>query len=103
MGELGYGTGTSPEQDATVATHDKGSVEPGKIATDVDDIFADGMKQDLPVFDVETDDFYNNLRADRQRLRFKSSDAITQYMQKTRYNRPFWVRTKDGNYMRKVK
>jgi len=99
MGE--FTNGTSPEQDAMDRRSDPGSQEPGKIQTDVEGIFADGMKQGLPVFDVETDEFNKNIRAERQRVQF-TSEPITQYMQKTRYNRPFWVRTKDGNLMRKI-
>ena len=101
MGE--FRDGVSPEQDAMISRQNSGSSEPGKIQTDVENIFADGMKDNLPVFDVEADEFNNNMRADRKRMKYNSNPALHQYMQQTRYNRPFWVRTKDQGYMRKIK
>jgi hypothetical protein len=85
-----------------VDTGDKSKEAPKGYATDVEDIFADGSKGDIPVFDVSPDEFNNNMKMDRRRLRFKAGSKAAEYMRKTKYNRPFWIRnTKDG-YMRKI-
>lgn len=79
---------------------------PGKIETDVPGIFADAMKDDAPVFDVSKDDFFNNLKIDRKRIRL-STEHAKEYHRQTRYRRPFYLRYKDEDgkdgYMRKVK
>ena len=78
--------------------------------TDVPDLKADDVvrqgKDEFPCFDVEKDEFYQNMQDGRRRLRFKSGSKAQQYMQNTRYNRPFYVRTTDENgkkYVRKIK
>jgi hypothetical protein len=76
---------------------------PGKVQTDVIGVFADGMKDNLPVFDVEDDDFYKNMKSDRKRMRFSSDNPVSQYLKQTRYNRSFFIKTKDGKYMRRIK
>jgi hypothetical protein len=75
----------------------------GKIPTDVEDVFADGTnpRDGLPVFDVEKEDFYQNMNYGRRRLRFKSGSSVQSYMQKSKYNKPFYI--KHGEYIRKVK
>lgn len=76
----------------------------GDVETDVPDVKADGLAKDgLPIFSVSTDEFYKNMRVERNRLRFSSDSSATQYMRKTRYKRPFWIRDEEGGYMRKVK
>jgi hypothetical protein len=80
--------------------------DPGKIATDVEGIFADGEKNSLPVFDIDHDDFYANMKADRQRVRFKGDTSAGQYLRNTHYKRPFYLRTTDSSgqqLLRKVK
>jgi len=77
--------------------------KPGKISTDVGDVFADGEKDGLPVFDVGKDEFHQNMNYGRKRLRFKSGTSAQSYMAKTRYNKPFWIRDPESNYIRKVK
>ncbi len=78
----------------------------GKIETDVPGVMADAMKDDAPVFDVSKDDFFNNMKVDRKRIRLKTQHAA-EYHRQTKYNRPFFLRYKDeegkGGYMRKVK
>jgi hypothetical protein len=77
----------------------------GKIETDVPGIFADAMKDNAPVFDVDKEDFFNNMKVDRKRLRLKTQSAA-EYHRGARYNRPFWLRFKDENgagFLRKVK
>lgn len=98
MGE--FTGGNSPEQkiknDLAVKDNPQG------VETDVDGVFADGIKDQMPVFDVGKDEFYQNMRYGRRRLRFKSGTPAQKYMQSTRYNRKFWIREPDG-YIRKVK
>lgn len=77
--------------------------EPKGVPTDVDDVFADGERNGMPVFDVSREEFYNNMKVNRRRLRFKNGTRASNYMQKTRYNRPFWIRSKEDNLMRKIK
>jgi len=76
---------------------------PGKIATDVKDIFADGEKLGLPVFDVSKEEFFNNIRKDRKKIRFKVGSPAQQYMAKTRYNRPFFIRNSEDGYLSRIK
>ena len=82
----------------------------GKFETDVKGVFADeqlpgpgGTKQ--PVFTVDKKDFYNNLTAARQRMRFSTEAPVSQYMRGTKHKQPFHVQYVDGNqtYRRKVK
>jgi len=105
MGEmLGAENGHSPE---TIAQQDLAVSEPeGGVATDVEDVMANGEREGKPVFDVEHGEFYQNMEFGRKRLRFKSGSNIQQYMQRTRYNKPFFIRYTDDNgkqYIRRVK
>jgi len=82
----------------------------GKFETDVPGVFADDQLHSgsvkFPVFDVEKEDFYNNMTADRKRMRFKSGTAAQGYMSNTRYRNPFFVRYTDDSgrkYQRRVK
>lgn len=102
MGEIYGDIENSAEMDsmkrATTPTMDVGKVE-----TDVPGVFADGMKDQFPVFDVDDDEFYKNMRSDRKRMRFNTDNPVSQYLRQTRYNRPFFIKTKNGDYMRKIK
>ncbi len=69
--------------------------------TDVPEIKTKDQKDGLPVFDVDKDEFYQNMNHGRKRIRFKSGSPAAEYMRKTRYNKPFYIR--HGEYMRKVK
>lgn len=102
MGEL---SGTFIDSPESKIAQDRQVVEPpeGKVATDVDDCFADAEHQGFPVFDVSKEEFYNNMRADRKRLRFKSETPAQKYFQNTKYKRPFFIRNMEDNYMRKIK
>ena len=78
--------------------------------TDVKDVRSDDIvrqgKDEFPCFDVSGDEFYQNMQDGRRRLRFKSGTSAQQYMSKTKYNRPFYVRHTDSNgkkYVRKIK
>lgn len=81
------------------------SVDPGKVETDVAGVYADGTKDQFPIFSVSKEDFYNNMKADRKRMRF-STEPASQYLRGTRYNRPFYIQYKGENgenFLRKVK
>ncbi len=79
------------------------------IPTDVEGVFAQGVVKhgnvEFPVFDCEPDEFFGNMQDNRKRLRFKSGSAPQQYMSKTKYSIPFYVRTTkdDKVYTRKIK
>jgi hypothetical protein len=90
-----------PPEAADDAKGEDGSVK--GIPTDAEGVFADGEKGGLPVFDVSQQDFYNNMKQDRRRLRFGKDTNASKYMRTTRYRRPFYVRNKDDGYMFKVK
>jgi len=97
MGEF-----TNGECPSTQASQDKApQMEPGKVETDVKDVYADGTKGTLHVFKVSKPEFYQNMQHGRKRVRFKVGSSAGKYMQGTRYNRPFYIEH-DG-YVRKVK
>lgn len=96
--------GQSPEQIA--AADNAISNDPGKVETDVKDVFADGNKNGVPVFNVSNIEFNQNMSFGRKRLRFKSGTSAQSYMKQTRYNRPFWIaytNDKGEKYSRKIK
>jgi len=101
--------GQSPESiaasDHNISGSQTDSEEVKGVETDVPDVKADGEKQGLPVFNVDKDEFYQNMKHGRKRLRFKSGSSIQQYMQKTQYQRPFWISHNDNGqvWTRKVK
>lgn len=96
-----FTTGLSPEQIASTDKEVKKSDDEKYFKTDVDDVYADGERNGLPVFKVDKDEFYQNMRYGRKRLRFKSGTKTQNYMQKTKYKNPFWIEN-DG-YLRKIK
>lgn len=102
MGEI-YGDKENSAELDTMKRATAPTMDTGKVPTDVEGVYADGIKDTLPVFDVEDDDFYKNMRADRKRMRFKSEHPVSQYLRQTRYNKSFFIKTKDGQYMRKIK
>jgi hypothetical protein len=104
MGDL---TGGAPTHDQInfQASQNVDSRDTGKVETDVSGVFADGKKDDMPVFSVSKEDFYSNMKIDRKRMRFNTETAA-QYLRGTRYNRPFYIEYKGDNgehYLRKVK
>jgi hypothetical protein len=103
MGE--FTNGESPDQ---FASKSRTYVEenPGKVQTDVPDVFADGKRFGFPVFNVSKKEFDSNMSVDRKRLRFTNGSNVQKYMLATRYNRPFFISYSEesGNrYLRKVK
>ena len=102
-GDLGGG-----EQDFAQGDNLKGDAEvtsppEGKVETDVPDVYADGEKEGHPVFDVSPEEFFNNMKLDRKRLRFRAETPAQLYQKHTRFRRPFFIRNSDDGYLRKVK
>ena len=82
-----------------------------EFKTDVADVTADDVikrgNDEYPVFDIDKRSFHQNMEGGRRRIRFPSGSKAQQYMQKSRYNRDFYVRYKDDTdgkeYVRKIK
>jgi len=69
----------------------------------------DGIKKhgndEFPIFNVDGKEFNQNMMYGRKRLHFKSGSKAQQYMQGTKYKRPFFIKTTtdDGKeYIRKI-
>jgi hypothetical protein len=77
----------------------------GEVETDVDGVIANGEKDGLPIFDVDKNEFYQNMNYGRKRLRFKNGSNVQNYMNQTKYKRPFWIRHGEGKntFIRKIK
>lgn len=101
MGEL---MGNSADSAQSVAVKsDNDVVDVQRYKTDVKDVYANGEKNGMPVFDVTDKEFYANMKADRRRLRFSSGSHVQKYHKNTKYNKPFYIRnTKDG-YLSRIK
>lgn len=88
---------------------DPNAVSDKKINTDVHGLASDGVYKkgmlEFPIFDVDKQDFYNNMEAHRSRTRFSSDSKASKYMRMTRYNQPFYIRYNDEGrqYIRKIK
>jgi predicted phage-related endonuclease len=102
MGELS-GLGDTVTSSPETQIQQDLAAKDGKIETDVDGIFADAEKSGLPVFDVSKEEFFNNMKMDRKRLRFKRDSIVSKYMRNTKYNRSFYVRNTEDGYLRKIK
>lgn len=104
MGE--FTNGESPADIAKKDSSPETEYSDDGFDTDVDGVKANGERLGLPVFNVSRDEFYQNMNYGRRRLRFSSGSNVQQYMQGTRYKRPFWISYKEENgqeYIRKVK
>lgn len=93
-----------------------GEFNPEPIDTDVsleggEKLQSDGSvrvgQDQFPVFKVSKNDFYNNMRADRNRLRFESGSKAANYHQGTKYRNPFFIQFDDEEtgepYRRRIK
>jgi len=102
MGEM---SGTFIDSPEGTLAQDNVVTEPpeGKLATDVPDCFADAEFRGKLVFDVSKDEYYDNMRVDRKRLRLKSGTSAQQYYSKTNYKVPFYIRNQEDGFMRKIK
>lgn len=80
-------------------------VPDGKVETSVKGCFADAInkRDNLPVFKVPHDSFYQNMSYGRNRIRFKSGSEAQKFMQGSRYKQSFWIQHKTDKYMRKIK
>jgi len=114
MGEFLTGSGdTHTPENVTMGSSDVadgGDNSQSGFETDVADVRADDVikqgKDEFPCFDVDQGEFYQNMQDGRRRLRFKSGSNAQQYMSKTKYNRPFFIRHTDDDgkkYIRRVK
>ena len=108
MGELAGDQTSGPDakskDDISVQTGFDQMPDGGKgVKTDVDGVFADGEKSGVPVFNVSQKEFYDNMKADRKRLRFKSGTSAADYHRKSNYRRPFYIRNVDDGFMRMYK
>lgn len=92
--------GDTPETDAMNANSVQS--QDGGYETDVPDIKASGMKNNLLVFDVPENEFFTNMRNDRKRLRFGDETSVSKYLKLSTANKPFYLRTADSKFMRKV-
>lgn len=104
MGE--FTSGESPSTELEMQRIDVGNDVPDGFETDVEGLRANGQKDGTPIFDVPKDQFYNNMKADRKRLRFDSEAPVSQYLRGTKYRKPFYISTTDDNgqkFLRKVK
>lgn len=66
----------------------------------------DGTFRNTPVFDVSKDEFFNNMRRDRNRMRFANKSKISKFMQTNNYRKPVFMRYTDPNgqqYVSKIK
>lgn len=110
MGELSglWTDADSPEVTMQQDKADAMKIDPekeGKISTDIEDVFADGInkKDNLPIFKVSHNEFFQNMSAGRQRLRFKSGTGAQKFMQGSKYKQSFYVQHEKDGYLRKVK
>jgi len=77
--------------------------------TDVDGIKADDIVKhgntEFPCFAVSKQEFFNNMTDTRKKTRFKSGSTVQQYMQKTKYNKPFFIEYEENGkkFRRKIK
>ncbi len=97
---------TSQPEEETVEV----DTEVERFTTDVEGVMADDQVSQgtdkFPVFSVDHDSFYQNMKQGRKRLRFKSGTDAQQYMSKTQYKRPFYIQHTDNKgktYTRKIK
>lgn len=109
MGELAGNFIDSPE--AQIAKDRDQAVEPenkddkGIPVDGVEDCYADAInkRDNLPVFKVGHDEFYQNMNFGRKRIRFKSGSGAQRFMQGSRYKQSFWIQHDKDGYMRKIK
>lgn len=108
MGELAGNFNDSPEAkiaaDKDQAVKPDGTEDKG-VETNIKDCFADAInkRDNLPVFKVSHNEFYQNMNYGRQRLRFKSGSNAQKYMQGTTYKQSFWIQHEKDGYIRKIK
>ncbi len=105
MGELAGNFNDSPEGQIAKDKDQAVEVPDGKMETAVKGAFADAVnkRDNLPVFKVGHDEFYQNMNFGRKRIRFKSGSDVQKFMKGSRYKQSFWIQHDKDGYMRKVK
>lgn len=76
------------------------------IDSGVEGVSADDLYQNAPVFDVDNDSFFKNMKVDRNRMRFPNGSKPSQFMMGTKHRQPFYIRHTDRQgqkYMKKIK
>lgn len=63
---------------------------------DISQIEPDDTYQGLPVFDVDQETFFNNMRKDWNKLDFPDDSKPKQYIKNTQTRQPFYLRYKDN-------
>lgn len=109
MGEFTGGSYSHENENA----YQKGGIDVGNTEKDYqtsDGFKCDGYKRegnmDIPIFNVDEKEFYQNMMNGRKRLHFKSGSNTQQYMQNTKYKSPFYIKYADESgkeYIRKIK
>jgi hypothetical protein len=87
-------------------TQDNQTDQENHIESGVEDISADDLYKNTPVFDVNSNEFFSNMRKNRNRMRFSNGSKASKFMQSTKYRKPFYIRYTDGKgetYLTKVK
>lgn len=57
----------------------------------------DDMYRDVPVFDVDKDSFFQNMRKDWNHLEFPEDSKITKYVKSQTTRKPVYARYTDDN------
>jgi len=105
MGELAGNFEDSPEAQIAKDKDQAVEVPDGKVETSVKDCYADAVnkRDNLPVFKVPHESFYQNMNYGRQRIRFKTGSGAQKFMQGSKYKQSFWIQHEKDGYMRKIK
>lgn len=108
MGELtGTFDGSKDRPEDTIAgDRDQAVGKDGGVEIEgMEDVKADAInkRDNLPVFKVGHDEFYQNMNYGRKRIRFKSGSNAQKFMQNGKYKQSFWIQHEKDGYMRKIK
>lgn len=85
---------------------EQSNLEQRGVDSGVEGVPADDTYNNTPIFDVSQTEFFKNMKQDRNRMRFKNGSKPSQFMQYSKYRKPFYMRTDDGKgqkYLKKVK
>ncbi len=105
MGELAGSFQDSPEAQIAKDKDQAVEVPNGKAETHITGVFSDAVnkRDNLPVFKVPHESFYQNMNYGRQRIRFKSGTDVQKFMAGSKYKQSFWIQHDKDGYMRKIK
>ena len=85
---------------------EKQETEDNVIDSGAEGVSADDWYKNTPVFDVNKNSFFQNMRLDRNKTRFANGTKPSQFMKGTKYRKPFYVRFTDSSgeqYLNKFK